>query len=288
MTPKAIPARGRMARLLSAGRRLRPQSASEIYGAAVLFVISLIVLAAPLIARNDPLAQDISRQLLPPGSEFLLGTDQFGRDVFARVLYGGRVSIGISISVVVLAGMVGIAVGSIAGFAGGWVDELLMRIAEIFLAFPAILLALVVAGALGPSLRTTAVAIAVAWWAIYARVIRGEILSVREREYVVAARTIGVRSSQILLRTVIPNSLGALKLVMILDIGYAMIAAATLSFLGLGVKPPSPEWGLMIRESLERPSAWWLFVGPGVAIMLFVSSINFAGSVFTRNPEGSR
>jgi len=252
-----------------------------------LAVVLAMVVGAPLVASYDPLAQDISRQMRPPSSEFLLGTDQFGRDVFARLLHGGRISILISLAVVVLAGLVGIAVGTVSGFAGGWLDEVLMRIVDIFLAFPPILLALVVAGAIGPSLVTTAVAIAVAWWPIYARLIRGQVLAVRHREYVQAARTVGVSEGRILLRTVLPNSVGVLKLVLVLDVGYAMIAAATLSFLGLGLSPPSPEWGLMIREALARPNAWWLFLGPGAAMILFVSALNFAGSIVMRSPYES-
>ena len=269
---------------VSAAGRFRPRTLLEAYGVVALTVVLAAVIGAPLLAAYDPVAQDISRQLLPPGPEHLLGTDQFGRDMFARLLFGGRISILISVSIVVLAGLVGIGVGAAAGFAGGWIDETLMRIVDIFLAFPPILLALVVAGAIGPSLGTTAVAIAVAWWPIYARLIRGQVISVRHREFVQAARIVGVSEPRILLRTVLPNSVGVLKLVLVLDVGYAMIAAATLSFLGLGMSPPSPEWGLMIREALARPNAWWLFLGPGAAMILFVSSLNFAGSILTRSP----
>jgi peptide/nickel transport system permease protein len=260
-----------------------PRSFLQAYGLLMVGLIVVLVVCAPLVTGRDPAAQDFTRQLRAPAFEHLLGTDQFGRDMFTRVLYGGRISILVSLMVVVIGGSVGILVGAVAGYAGGWLDELLMRLADIFLAFPPIVLALVVAGAMGPSLETTAVAIAVAWWPIYARILRGEVLSIREREYVLAAQTLGVPAGRILFGTVLPNSVGALKVVLVLDVGYAMVAAATLSFLGLGISPPTPEWGLMIREALARPSAWWLFLGPGVAIILFVSALNFAGSIATRS-----
>jgi peptide/nickel transport system permease protein len=265
----------------------RPRTFLEAYGMVVVALIVVLVIAAPLIAPYGPLEQNVGPAIQAPSGSHVLGTDQLGRDVFSRMLYGGRNSLLIAVMVIALAGSVGVVVGAISGFAGGIVDEVLMRIVDIFLAFPAIMLALVVSAALGPSLENAAISIAVAWWPVYARLIRGQVIVVKEREFVRASRTLGASPLRLLGRVVLPNSIGVMKTVFILDVGYAIIAGSTLGFLGLGVSLPTPEWGSMIRESIERPDAWWLTLSPGIAIVLFVSALNFAGGVVTRSTRES-
>lgn len=252
--------------------------------AAMLAAIWLV----PLVVHLDPYTVDVSRQLLPPDARHLFGTDNLGRDYLARVLHGGRVSVAIAFLVVVLAGVVGSLVGAVSGYFGGLVDEAFMRIADVFLAFPSIMLALVVAGALGPSIQNSAIAIAVAWWPAYARIVRGQVIVVRDREFVLASRTLGASPLRLLFRSVLPNSLGALKLVLLLDVGYAIIAVATLSYFGLGVQAPDAEWGLLIRTAAEVSGGWWMILIPGVAIVLFASAINFAGAGLTRTTRDRR
>jgi peptide/nickel transport system permease protein len=262
----------------------RPRGFLEIYGFVMLAVVVAAVFVVPAIAGVNPNLQDLDKQLVPPGTPgHPLGTDNLGRDTLARVLVGGRVSVVMGVFVVVLAGTVGILVGAVAGFFGGLVDEVLMRIVDIFLSFPSIMLALVVVGALGPNIQNAVVGVAIAWWPVYARIIRGQVILIRDRDYVVASRTLGAGSLRILFRTVLPNSLGVLKLIFVLDVGYAILAVATLSFFGLGVQPPEAEWGLLIRESMDYPTYWWMSVFPGLALVLFVSSLNFAGGVLMRS-----
>jgi peptide/nickel transport system permease protein len=283
-TPLAPGWQQRVRRITTAAR---PRSFLEGYGMVVVTLIVVLVVAAPLIAPYGPLEQNVGPALQGPSESHLLGTDQLGRDVFSRILYGGRNSLLIAVMVIALAGSVGIVIGAISGFAGRIVDEGVMRIVDIFLAFPSIMLALVVSAALGPSLENAAISIAIAWWPVYARLVRGQVMVVKEREFVRASRTLGAGPLRLLARVVLPNSIGVMKTVFILDVGYAIIAGSTLGFLGLGVSLPTPEWGSMIRESIERPDAWWLTLSPGLAIMLFVSALNFAGAVVTRSTRES-
>ena len=263
--------------------QFRPRGFLETFGLVVLVVMLVsIVLLPPLLGLN-PIAQNIPEQLRPPGPEHPFGTDNLGRDMLARVLIGGQVSVLMGVLVVILAGTFGILIGAIAGFFAGFVDEALMRIADVFLAFPTIMLALVIAGALGPSLQNGAIAIAVAWWPAYARIVRGQVIVVRDRDFIVASRTLGAGPLRILVRSVLPNSLGVLKTIFVLDVGYAILAASTLSFFGLGVQAPDPEWGLLIQASRSHAASWWLFWFPALAIGLFVASLNLAGGVLQRS-----
>lgn len=261
---------------------LRPQGALETAGMVGLAVVLAAVFVVPLVLQLDPFTIDLDAKLSPPSTAHPFGTDALGRDYLARVLIGGRVSIVIGVLAVVVAGAVGTAIGAVAGYAGGVIDELLMRIADIFLAFPAIMLALVVAGALGPNVANSAVAIAAAWWAGYARLVRGQVIATRDQDFVAASRTLGAGPARILLRTVLPNSLDAIKVIFLLDIAYAILAAATLSYFGLGVQAPNPEWGLMIREATEATSGWWMVIIPGAALLLFAMSVNLVGGMLSR------
>lgn len=269
-------------RLGAALSNLRPRTVLEAYGLAVIAVMAAVILAAPLLA-SDPLEQDLSVQLTGPSAAHWLGTDNLGRDIWSRILYGGRVSLVIGVFVLITAGTVGVIYGAVSGYLGGIADAVMMRIVDIFLSFPAVMLALLISAALGPTIRNVILAIAAAWWPVYARLIRGQVIVVKEREYVTASRALGAGPMRNLFQTVLPNSLGVMKTIFVLDIGYAILAGSTLSFLGLGVSLPTPEWGVMIREALGFPNSWWLILSPGLALLLFVSAINFAGGIVTRS-----
>jgi len=249
-----------------------------------LFAIVLIALfalgavLAAIIAPYDPIVQALGSRLDPPSAAHWLGTDQLGRDIASRLLYGARISLFIGLVVVATAGLVGTAVGLVAGYAGGLVDEALMRFTEIFLAFPPLILAMAIAGALGPSLTNAIIAIAAVTWAVYARLVRGQLLSLRRREYVEAARSIGASGPRILLRHLLPNVLAPLLVQASFDMGAAIVAAAGLSFIGFGAQPPTPEWGVMISEGRNFISTQpWLSLFPGLAILLAVGAFNLLG-----------
>ena len=244
----------------------------------VLLALAAGALLAPLIAPADPLAQTLAARLEPPSAAHWLGTDQLGRDVLSRLLYGARISLVIGLTVVLLAGIFGTLVGLVAGSAGGAVEEGLMRLTDVFLAFPPLILAMAIAGALGPSLTNAIVAIAVVTWAIYARLTRGQILSLRRREFVEAARSIGASRSRILFRHLLPNALAPLLVQASFDMGAAIVSAAGLSFIGFGAQPPTPEWGVMISEGRNFISTEpWLALFPGLAILLAVGAFNVLG-----------
>ena len=245
---------------------------------ALIAVFALCALLAPVLAPYDPLAQGLGQRLRPPSPEHWLGTDSLGRDIASRILYGARISLIIGVVVVASAGVVGTAIGLIAGYAGGLVDEALMRLTEVFLAFPALILAMAIAGALGPSLTNAIIAIAAVTWAVYARLTRGQILSLRRREFVEAARAIGASRTRIVVRHLLPNALAPLMIQASFDLGSSIIAAAGLSFIGFGAQPPTPEWGVMISEGRNYISTQpWLSLFPGLAILLAVGSFNLLG-----------
>jgi peptide/nickel transport system permease protein len=245
---------------------------------ALIGVFAACALLAPVLAPYDPLAQELGARLRPPSSEHWLGTDSLGRDIASRILYGARISLIIGVVVVASAGIVGTAIGLVAGYAGGFIDEALMRLTEVFLAFPALILAMAIAGALGPSLTNAIIAIAAVTWAVYARLTRGQILSLRRREFVEAARAMGASRVRILLRHLLPNVIAPLMIQASFDLGSAIIAAAGLSFIGFGAQPPTPEWGVMISEGRNYISTQpWLSLFPGLAILLAVGSFNLLG-----------
>ena len=245
---------------------------------ALIAVFALCALLAPVLAPYDPLAQELSARLRPPSAEHWLGTDSLGRDIASRILYGARISLIIGVVVVASAGLVGTAIGLVAGYAGGLVDEVLMRLTEVFLAFPALILAMAIAGALGPSLTNAIIAIAAVTWAVYARLVRGQILSLRRREFVEAARAMGASRTRIVVRHLLPNALAPIMIQASFDLGSSIIAAAGLSFIGFGAQPPTPEWGVMISEGRNYISTQpWLSLFPGLAILLAVGSFNLLG-----------
>jgi len=245
---------------------------------ALIAIFAVCALLAPVLAPYDPLLQDLGSRLRPPSAEHWLGTDSLGRDIASRILYGARISLIIGVVVVTVAGVVGTAIGLVAGYAGGLVDDALMRLTEVFLAFPALILAMAIAGALGPSLTNAIIAIAAVTWAVYARLVRGQILSLRRREFVEAARAIGASRTRIVVRHLLPNALAPLMIQASFDLGSSIIAAAGLSFIGFGAQPPTPEWGVMISEGRNYISTQpWLSLFPGLAILLAVGSFNLLG-----------
>lgn len=217
-------------------------------------------------------------RLMPPGTEgHLWGTDELGRDIYSRVLYGGRITIPAGLAVIIIGSIVGTLVGSVAGYLGGLWDELLMRITELFMAFPTIILAMAVTAALGPAIENAVLALVVVWWPSYARLVRGIVLEIKSNEYVDAARSAGAPGFYILFQTILPNALGPAIVLMSLDIGVAILSFAGLSFLGLGPEPTSPEWGRMVSIGIDFFDQWWMWLFPGLAIASLVMAFNFIG-----------
>ena len=244
----------------------------------IIATFAVCAIFAPLLAPYDPLAQTLGSRLEPPSAEHWLGTDQLGRDIASRLLYGARISLVIGVVVVALAGLFGTFVGLVAGYVGGLADEALMRLTEVFLAFPPLILAMAIAGALGPSLTNAIIAIAAVTWAVYARLARGQVLSLRRREYVEAARSIGASRTRVLARHLLPNAVAPLLVQASFDMGAAIIAAAGLSFIGFGAQPPTPEWGVMISEGRNFISTQpWLSLFPGLTILFAVGAFNVLG-----------
>jgi peptide/nickel transport system permease protein len=253
-------------------------------GGVVLTLVVLMGVAAPILAPQDPAEQNILERLKPPGFKdamgrrHYLGTDQLGRDILSRLMYGARISLVVGIAAVVIGGTLGLGLGLVSGYYGGWVDDAIMRLADIQLAFPAILLYIAVLAVLGPGLFKVIAILGVTGWVTYGRVARGQVLSVREQEYVQAGRAIGARETRILLRHVLPNIFSAIIVVGSFAVASNIIAEASLSFLGLGVPPSVPAWGSMLAEARDYVrDAWWPVTFPGLAIMLTVLSINAMG-----------
>lgn len=250
-----------------------------------LLVIGLVVvigwiavaLIAPAIAPYEPLVQNVSNRLKPPGGEHLWGTDELGRDIYSRVLYGARITIPAGFIVIVVGSILGTIIGAIAGYAGGIWDEIIMRLTELFMAFPTIILAMAVTAALGPDIRNAIIALVVVWWPSYARLVRGLVLKAKHNEYVDSARCIGATGPYILWRTVMPNCLAPTLVLTTLDIGNAILTFAGLSFLGLGPEPTSPEWGRMVAVGIDYFDQWWTWLFPGMGIATLVIAFNFIG-----------
>jgi peptide/nickel transport system permease protein len=247
-------------------------------GAAVLAVMLLLAVFAPLITPYDPIAVTPSLRLRPPDSVNIFGTDDFGRDVFTRAAYGARLSLQVGAISVVIAATIGVTLGLIAGFYGGWVDALIMRLIDVMLAFPGILLALVIVTVLGRSLTNVMIAVGISSIPVYARMARGSTLALRNIDYVVAAHAIGASIPRVILRHILPNILAPLIVIATNGVAGAIIAGAALGFLGLGAQPPTPEWGVMLSEGrVYLRNAWWVTTFPGLAIMVTVMAINLMG-----------
>lgn len=254
------------------------QDRMALAGLAVLAVIVFLVLAAPWIAGQDPVDIDPINKFQAPSWEHPLGTDNLGRSIWARIVWGGRLTLGTATAAMLVILVVGVLVGVVAGLRGGWVDGLIMRVVDVLMAFPSLILALAIAGMLGPSLVNVLIGIAAVGWVTYARVVRGMVLSVREEAYVEAARSVGVPGWRLALRHVLPNILSPVIVLMTLDMGALLLSISALSFLGLGAQAPTPEWGRMLNDA--RPfmqTAPHLMIFPGLAIFLTVMAFNLLG-----------
>ena len=257
-------------------RRLR-RYGPAFAGAAVVMVWVLVALSAPWTTPWPPNAVDVTRRLLAPSAMHWLGTDELGRDVFSRVLYGARLSLLAGFSVVLLGAAIGTTVGIVAAWARGFWDEALMRLTDLVLCFPPIILALAIAAALGIGTTNTILAMLVVWWPKFARLGRALALVQRSQEYIEAATVLGLKPIRILARHILPNTLGPLAVLITLDLGNAILTFAGLSFLGLGVVPPTAEWGSMVAEGRELVEQWWVATFPGLAILTVVVGFNFCG-----------
>jgi peptide/nickel transport system permease protein len=246
------------------------------FGYVVVAFWLVMIVGVQWIAPYSATAQTGS-QLSPPSGTHLLGTDALGRDVLSRALSGARYSLPVSALAIVVSVAFGSLVGAVAGYLGGWVDAVLMRIADIVMAFPAILLAMAVAAGLGPGLTNAMVAIIVVWWPIYARLMRGQVLSIKQRDHVESAVAIGAKSPRILFRHIVPQALTPVLVNATMDLGQIILLIAGLSFLGLGALPPAPEWGAMITDGAQSFYQPWVAAAPGIAMLSIVLAINFLG-----------
>jgi len=263
----------------TAGRRSRwrRRYLLAVLGGAVVALWAIAALVAPWITPYAPDTVHVAGRLAAPSAAHWLGTDELGRDVLTRVIYGARTSLAVGFTVVLIGGALGTLIGAIAAYAHGWTEEILMRATDLMFCFPPIILAMAIAAALGIGTRNTVIAMLVVWWPKFARLARSLVLGQRSLEYVAAARTIGFSPTHILFRQIIPNALGPLVVLMTLDLGNAILVFAGLSFLGLGVVPPTPEWGSMVSEGRELVSQWWVATFPGLAILTVVIGFNFVG-----------
>ncbi len=260
------------------------RSPGALFGVPVVLLVGITALFAPYVTPHDPFEQDLSLRLQPPfgeeGGELSrpLGTDQFGRDLFSRLILGGRASMVVGVSAVLLSALLGIPIGLIAGYTRGRVDEVMMAIADVQYSFPFLFLALVLSYLLGPSLHNTVLALGFAGWVTYARVTRGEVLSIRERDYILAARAIGCSTTRIVVRHILPQVVTPLIVVGTLQTAWMIVVEASLSYLGMGVQPPTPSWGNILAEGrLHMLNSWWYATFPGIAITVTVLGLNMLG-----------
>ena len=263
---------------VSRGRRLlrllrRPGIA---FGVAVVLFWLVVLVTVHWWAPYDPF-ESTGKRLSPPSGDHWFGTDALGRDVFTRVMYGPRQSLPISVAVIASAVFIGSALGAASGYFGKWTDAVVMRLTDVTMAFPAIQLAIAVAAALGPGLRNGFIAMVIVWWPIYARLLRAQVMAIKHREHIEAAVTIGATRGRILRKHVLPLSFTPVLVNATMDLGQVVLLTASLSFLGLGALPPSPEWGAMITEGAKNFYQWWIAVAPGLAIVSVVLGFNFMG-----------
>jgi peptide/nickel transport system permease protein len=254
------------------------RDSGAVLGFVIVFGTILVAVLAPLLPLQDPTHLELQNRLLSPSSEFPLGTDHLGRDELSRIIYGARVTLLMSGASVAIIMVIATIVGSLAGYYGGWIDSGLMMVVDLLLAFPSLILGVAVAGILGPSLINVMIAVSVVWWAGHARVIRGMVLSARNREYVEAARAIGASDGRIVVYHISRNIVGPFVVLITLDMGWIILGIAGLSFLGLGAQPPTPEWGAMLNDSRSyMQTSPLLLLAPGTAIFLLVLGFNLLG-----------
>jgi peptide/nickel transport system permease protein len=254
----------------------------------MLAVVVIAALAPGLLTHYDPVKLLLQDKFLPPSGEHWFGTDDVGRDVYTRVVYGARVTLLSTLMVLVLAASIGTVVGALAGFYGGWLDSAVMRVTDMFLAFPALILALAINAALGRGLTQAMLAVAVSWWPSYARLVRGQVLSTKQEEYVTAAQVMGAPAPVVIGKHILLNSFPPILVRMTLDIGFIALTTAGLSFLGLGVEPPTPEWGRMVADGRAYLlDQWWWTTFPGLALFLLVVGSNLTGDVVRESLDPS-
>ena len=257
------------------------QSRMSMAGLAIVLVLLVLALAGPWIAPNpEHIAGGVStaERFKPPSAQHWFGTNEMGQDVFSLVLGGARVSVLAGLAVVLLGALAGTVIGAVAGYAGGWTDDLLMRLADLKLTVPGLILAMAVAAALGPGIVNMVFAISLSWWPGYARLVRGEVLARKQDLYVTAARAVGARPGRIVFRHILPNVMTPVIVKMSLDMGFAILTVASLGFIGIGVKPPTPEWGSLLSVARGyMPDYWWTAIFPGLAILLAVFGFNLLG-----------
>ena len=247
------------------------------FGVIICLFWIIMAIIAPFVAPYDPVVQDLTLRLKAPSAAHIFGTDNFGRDIFSRVIYGGRYSLLAGCLTVVIAGCIGTIYGAIAGYVGGAVDNVMMRLSEMILSFPSLILAKIINAVMGSNLFNTMFALVIVAWPSYARVMRSVVLSVRENEYVTASEALGASRIRILLKEIIPNSITSVLIMATTDIGNQILMFSTLSFLGLGSAPPTPEWGMMVSDGVQYFNKFWVAGFPGLAIFTMAVGANFIG-----------
>lgn len=247
------------------------------FGVIICLFWIIMAIIAPFVAPYDPVVQDLTLRLKAPSAAHIFGTDNFGRDIFSRVIYGGRYSLLAGCLTVVIAGCIGTIYGAIAGYVGGAVDNVMMRLSEMILSFPSLILAMIINAVMGSNLFNTMFALVIVAWPSYARVMRSVVLSVRENEYVTASEALGASRIRILLKEIIPNSITSVLIMATTDIGNQILMFSTLSFLGLGSAPPTPEWGMMVSYGVQYFNKFWVAGFPGLAIFTMAVGANFIG-----------
>ncbi len=261
------------------------ENKGAVFGLIMVLGVVFSAIFAPLISPHDPILQDVEKRLYPPlgqaGADpnYLLGTDHLGRDIVSRLIYGARISIVVSVSAVVFSAFLGTIIGLFSGFYGGKIDSVFMRLADVQLAFPFILLAIAIIAVLGPNLQNIIIVMGITGWVIYARVVRAEVLSLREKEYVMAVRALGGSNGRIIFNHLLPNVVPPIIVIITLEMARMIIMEAALSFLGLGIQPPTPTWGGMLADGrVYLITSWWLATFPGLVIMMVVLGINLLGN----------
>ncbi|MBS9719710.1 ABC transporter permease [Tianweitania sp. BSSL-BM11] len=278
-----VQARPQSARMENWGRafyRFR-QSWLSVVGLAIVLLLILVALLSPYIVPHPEHLQGVTNtaaRFQPPSASAWFGTNELGQDIFSLVLVGSRISLFSGMAVVFIAIVVGTTVGAIAGYFGGWLDEILMRLPDLLLTIPSLILAMAVAAALGTGVFNMIIAIAITWWPAYARLVRGEVIGKKEEQFMVAARALGANATRILCRHILPNIMSPIVVKASLDMGFAILTVASLGFVGIGVKPPTPEWGTLLSGARSyMPDYWWTAVAPGTAIFLAVLAFNLLG-----------